>query len=178
MPPLPLPALTTTFSAGAISLPKLSVRSSQLLCWELTGQHPISNKACHRAVASLRFTRASRRWRFPAHPRESPASSSRRNVFPIFVDALPPVTSFVYRSRTAFFPSRNPASPAAFIYRSESTCVYAYFIRTNCVKYNTYIFFIIIVWLVISIDVLRDYTFILVYSSVFVNMQFSILLPD
>lgn len=118
VPPLPLPALTTTFSAGATSLPKLSVRSSQLLCWELTGQHPISNKACHRAaVASLRFTRASRRWRFPAHPRESPASSSRRNVFPIFADALPPVTSFVYRSRTAFFPSRNqPLLLPAFIY--------------------------------------------------------------
>lgn len=42
-----------------------------------------------------------------------------------------------------------------------------------------YIYFIIIiVWLVISIGILRDYTFILVYASVFVNMQFSILLPD
>lgn len=48
----------TILSAGATFLPKLyelSFHSSQLLCWELTGQHPISNKACHHEVVSLQL---------------------------------------------------------------------------------------------------------------------------
>jgi len=50
---------TITFSAGATSLPKLYelyelfVRLSQLLYWELTGQHSISNKACHRVCCLI-----------------------------------------------------------------------------------------------------------------------------
>lgn len=35
---------------------ELSVRSSQLLCWELTGQHPISNKACRSCRSCLTST--------------------------------------------------------------------------------------------------------------------------
>lgn len=56
---------------------ELSVRSSQLLCWELTGQHPISNKAC-RSCSCLTPTHL----RF--HPRESPILSSCRNCISNF----------------------------------------------------------------------------------------------
>lgn len=94
---------TITFSVGATSLSKLyelSVRSSQLLCWELTGQHPISNKACHRAVVSLRLIRASRRWtptpsRIPCLIFPSKRISNFRRTL-----------SYI-RRRAGFFPSQN-----------------------------------------------------------------------
>lgn len=50
-----LPALSPQEPPPFRNFTKLSVRSSQLLCWELAGQHPISNKACHRVVVSLRL---------------------------------------------------------------------------------------------------------------------------
>lgn len=36
------------WATSFLKLYELSVHSSQLLCWELTRQHPISNKACRR----------------------------------------------------------------------------------------------------------------------------------
>lgn len=66
---------------AAAFFPKLyelsALRSSQLLCWELTGQHPISNKAC-RSCSCLTPTHL----RF--HPRESPILSSCRNCISNF----------------------------------------------------------------------------------------------
>lgn len=72
---------------GGSSFPKLyelSVRSSQLLCWELTGQHPISNKACHRAWSCLTPTHLYLPEGGPSPPRRIPAplSSLAESVFP------------------------------------------------------------------------------------------------
>jgi hypothetical protein len=79
------PILSAPFSSAELHhrLPA-SFESRLLLCWELTGQHPISNKA--RAAAGTVSLRLVCTAVGPPRPplANSPASSTRSNVFPIF----------------------------------------------------------------------------------------------